>query len=486
MELSEYAVQQVGNDFLGTKLGDLRRSKRAGAIAASLSRKPSASLPEALGDDAAVQAAYRFMNSDEVSFGALLEAHAQKAAQRAGKAQSAKVLHDTTDATFSHLDPNDIGYLPTNKPGFLIHLSLLLDGDRWRHPQGVIHAETIHRKQRSKHAGKKRSGRQTVVDPDGEGMRWWRGIEAAEQRLKDVPEVIHVADRESDSYELMHRCLEAGYRFVFRARVPDRRGRTQGNTSWSTVKTIAEGCAGIVEREVVLSTRAKRSAPGMNRGNPPRNGRNATLRFSAIRVELARPQYMNPPFAQTISINLVHVIEQSPPEGEQPVQWLLYTTEPIDTAEQVAKIVDIYRARWTIEEFNAALKTGCAYEARQFTTKHALLNILALSLPVACELLALRSHARDRPQAPAIEVLRPSQIDVLRALGQKIPAAPTAREALLAVAALGGHLKRNGEPGWNTLMRGMRTLLDYEKAWVAGRASILLEMGAPHPSVHDS
>jgi hypothetical protein len=485
MELSEGAIQQVGNEFLGAKLGDLRRSKRAGAVVAQLLRKPSSSMPQAMGGDAATQALYRLVNEEDVTFAALSDAHAKKTGQRGAEAESVRVLHDTTDATFKNLDPNEIGYLPTNQAGFHIHLSLVLDGKRWRHPLGVIHAETIHRAQRSKHAGKKRSGRQTVADPDGEGMRWWRGIQAAEQRLKDVPEVIHVADRESDSYELMHRCLEAGYRFVFRVRVADRRSRTQGNSSWSTVKTVANGCAGIVEREVALSGRAKKSAPGMNRGNPPRKGRNATLRFSAIRVELARPQYLKSPFAKTITLNLVHVIEQSPPEGEQPVQWLLYTTEPIDTADQVEEIVDIYRARWTIEEFNAALKTGCAYEARQFTTKHALLNVLALSLPVACELLALRSHARARPQDPVIEVLRPSQIDVLKALGQKVSAAPTVREALLAVAALGGHLKRNGEPGWNTLMRGMHTLLDYEKAWNAGRASVLSKPGRPVIPIRD-
>jgi hypothetical protein len=37
---------------------------------------------------------------------------------------------------------------------------------------------------------------------------------------------------------------------------------------------------------------------------------------------------------------------------------------------------------------------------------------------------------------------------------------------------LGGHVKHNGEPGWNVLMRGMRTLLAYEAAWLAGVESV--------------
>jgi IS4 transposase len=39
------------------------------------------------------------------------------------------------------------------------------------------------------------------------------------------------------------------------------------------------------------------------------------------------------------------------------------TTEAVETAEQVAAVVDAYRARWLIEEFFKALKTGCGFEA---------------------------------------------------------------------------------------------------------------------------
>jgi hypothetical protein len=43
---------------------------------------------------------------------------------------------------------------------------------------------------------------------------------------------------------------------------------------------------------------------------------------------------------------------------------------------------------------------------------------------------------------------------------------PTAREALLAVARLGGFLKRNGEPGWLTLGYGMQDLLMLEAGYL--------------------
>jgi hypothetical protein len=39
----------------------------------------------------------------------------------------------------------------------------------------------------------------------------------------------------------------------------------------------------------------------------------------------------------------------------------------------------------------------------------------------------------------------------------------TARAALLAIAKLGGHIKKNGEPGWIVLGRGFQKLLDLEE-----------------------
>ena len=68
------------------------------------------------------------------------------------------------------------------------------------------------------------------------------------------------------------------------------------------------------------------------------------------------------------------------------MQWLLYTTEVIETPEQVARIVDIYRARWTIEEYFKAIKTGCGFEKKQLQDFEALTNLLATFAPIAYRL----------------------------------------------------------------------------------------------------
>jgi hypothetical protein len=159
-----------------------------------------------------------------------------------------------------------------------------------------------------------------------------------------------------------------------------------------------------------------------------------------------------------------------PPAGETPVEWILLTNLPLETAADVEFAVDCYRARWLIEEFFKALKTGCQYEKRQLESSHSLLNALAVLAPVAWRLLLLRYLSRHVPDAPAQTALTPTQIDLLRAVSKKpLPRHATVRDALLAVAKLGGHLTSNGDPGWIVLGRGFHDLLIMELAWRAAR-----------------
>jgi IS4 transposase len=101
------------------------------------------------------------------------------------------------------------------------------------------------------------------------------------------------------------------------------------------------------------------------------------------------------------------VWEVNAPVGTEPVEWRLMTTEPIDTDEQVLRIVDWYRTRWMIEEYFKALKTGCAFEQGQLASFHTLCVALALLAPMAWRLLLLRYLARELPTTAATVVLTP-------------------------------------------------------------------------------
>ena len=145
---------------------------------------------------------------------------------------------------------------------------------------------------------------------------------------------------------------------------------------------------------------------------------------------------------------------------------MLLTSETITTADDALRVVDWYRARWVIEEFFKALKTGCAIEKRQLETFAALSNAVAFFGPMAWQLLLLRHQAQNAPDTDATTALPANLLRILPHIARKpLSATPTAREVFLAIAALGGHLKRNGEPGWQTLARGFEKLRDAAVIW---------------------
>ena len=56
----------------------------------------------------------------------------------------------------------------------------------------------------------------------------------------------------------------------------------------------------------------------------------AHLRFAAGTMEVGPPRQLKPR-QSPVTLNIVHVTEIDTPVGEQPIEWILYTNEPIAT-----------------------------------------------------------------------------------------------------------------------------------------------------------
>src|SRR5579863_2852398 len=145
MRLSRSSVDRVSSVFDGARLGDPRRSQRLRETVRKLAQYPDATLPQALGSDAALEGAYRLVNNERVSFEELNAGHAEVTAKRARQAGKVLAIHDTTTFEFRHADPQELGYLNTGKAGFLAHYTLVVTADGTRRPLGVTHLEPIFR-----------------------------------------------------------------------------------------------------------------------------------------------------------------------------------------------------------------------------------------------------------------------------------------------------------------------------------------------------
>jgi hypothetical protein len=375
-------------------------------------------------------------------------------------------VHDTTIFEFSGEKRREgLGRLLSRGQGFFGHFALAIAPDATRRPLGLLGLETVFR-EHDKRAPKGRASLRSEALESEKG-RWGRLVEDCESRLQAAASAIHVMDREPDGYLLIDHLVGTQRQFVMRATYDRLLAEAVGRARRMREAALSGDL--VLAREVVLSARTdKPKRPPGAVQHPPRSRRPAQLAIVAATVTLpVAPGLSKQEFVER-QVNVVCVTEPDPPDGEPPVEWLLMTSLPIETAEQLAFIVDAYRARWLVEEFFKALKTGCQYEKRQLESAHALLNALAVLAPIACRLLLLRHLAHHAPGAAATQVLSPTQVEILRAVAKRpLSAQPTVREALFAVAGLGGHIKNNGDPGWLVLGRGFNDLLVLEIGWCA-------------------
>jgi hypothetical protein len=450
-------VPVLSAEFRDADLGDVRLNRRLGLLADRLGERPGESFPNAL-DDAELEAAYRFFGNDSVSPQAILAPHFRQTARRASEHGRVLVIHDTTQFEFPGNSKREgLGRLIHPGQGFFGHFSLVATADGDRVPLGLAALETVFRLDEA--IGNKNW---TPSQSRGERARWLNCVDDTETLLGDDTSAIHVMDAEADSYAILAALIERQRSFVIRSF----HDRVLAGHDEAHLRAAARSAQATFQREVPLSPRPAKPGPQGKR-HPARRLRVARLSFAATSVELPRTSDSHAVSA-SIPLNVVHVFEPEPPPGQPAVEWFLLTNLPIDTPEEIAFVVDCYRGRWTIEEFFKALKTGCQYERRQLESATSLLNALAILAPVAWRLLLLRHLARGDDESHAIVALTPKQLEVLRAVSRRpLQPSPSAKQVMLAVASLGGHLKSNGDPGWLVLGRGLHDLLLLELGWRA-------------------
>lgn len=458
-------ITDVASEVAGVDLGDRRLNHRAIRVVEAINKRPSDGFPVVFRDGADLEGFYRLVNNDAVEPDELLSPHAQQAWRRAeARGDSVLVLHDTSEFIYKGDSPRAGLAQKLGSQSFHGHFALAVaEGE-----VPVVHGVVGSRAYVVEDGAWLEAVEEQEFDELLVGSERWELLAAdvREHAPADL-DIIHVMDREADDYELWTKVVEQGDDFVIRARhnrrLADREDR---------LLDALDGEAFIVSREVTLSRRSHRRLPGTKKTHPIRERRGARLSIRAGRMEVKRPTDVAPLGSPHMTLSVVEVVEVDPPDDAPPVRWVLLSTLPVTTAEDICRIVDVYRKRWLIEEFFKSLKTGCAAEKRQGRSLWSLLNTIALLTPVAWRLLQTRAMARHAPDQPADRILDEMELAALRHLAPraKLPRQPTCRQALLAIARVGGHLRSNGEPGWLVLGRGMEQLLDFAAGWRAAMA----------------
>ena len=161
----------------------------------------------------------------------------------------------------------------------------------------------------------------------------------------------------------------------------------------------------------------------------------------------------------------------APPDEATALRWLLLTSLPVVDFGSACDALRYYAYRWLIERYHFVLKSGCRLERLQLETASRLDVALALYNIVAWRLLWLTYLAREQPERSCEPMLQTYEWQALYATIHQTPHVPdpppSLRQAVRWIAQLGGFLGRkgDGEPGVQTLWRGLQRLHDIAATW---------------------
>jgi len=358
------------------------------------------------------------------------------------------VVQDTSELALGGRRARASGYGPVGKGGalggLLLHVGLaleagtgallgLVDANIWNREAGAV---------------KPRRLRATA---DKESRRWLDTTARVSEALANS--ITAVSDRESDIYEHFAR-RPPNVHLIVRA------------CQNRTIETAPAGASGLLFPFIDGLPEAGRFSVKIPAA-PGRKKRTAELAVRFSPVTLCKPKNgAARVLPDTICLMLVDVREVSTPEDGEPIHWRLLTTHTVTTPGEARRIVDLYRMRWTIEEFFRLLKTaGFDIENADIGDPQVMIKLVAavtVAAVTVMQLVKARDGTTDRRLADAFE---PADQPILEAVSARLEGV-TARQknphpkgslafAAWVIARLGGWTGYYGKPGPKVMRRGL-------------------------------
>ena len=451
----DWAEQELGR----VRLRDRRHRERLLVVARDFYAQPQANIPQACQSRAKTKAAYRLFGHKAVTMDAILCSHYHATMERIAQHNIKVVLavQDTTSFNYeTHPDMEGLG--PINKrvdgaQGILMHDTMAYTTEGTA--MGLVDIQVWARDPQE--FGKRTQRYERPIEQK-ESNKWLKSFAAAarlQRQLGSATTVVSVGDREADVYELFLLAQKDPLhpKLLIRAE-QDRRLQDSDANLWRMMQSQA--VAG--KRPLGVRQRKNRAA------------RRCVLEVRFASVELRAPKRR--PSLPSINAWAIYVTEVNPPSAKEAIEWMLLTTLEVNSYEQALEKIDWYNKRWGIEEYHRALKSVCRIENRQLGDRTVWQNCLAIDLVVAWRIEHLKKLARTEPLAPCSIAFEEHEWQALLAFKRPDqplpPIPPNLREITRLTAELGGFLGRtgDGEPGSQTLARGLQRLQDIAAAFL--------------------
>jgi hypothetical protein len=375
------------------------------------------------------------------------------AAERTGeraRGREVVVIQDTSELALGGQRAKKNGYGPVGKGGnlrgLLLHAVLAVDASTGG-LLGLVDAKAWNRE------GGKAKPRRARETSQKESQRWLDGTMRAGEVLAAAKSITAVSDRESDIYEHFAR-RPANVQLIVRA-CQNRRIETDSEDPISLLFPYIDSQAEQGRVKVKIP-----AAPG-------RKARTAELAIRFSRVTVRKPLHgAAPDLPATMTLTMVDVRETSKPDDGEPIHWRLLTTHEVTNLGEARRIIDLYRRRWTVEEYFHTLKTaGFDIEAADIGNPQVMIKLVtavAVAAVTVMQLVKARDGTTDQSLADAFD---PTDQPILETVSAQLEG-KTAKQknphpqgslafAAWVIARLGGWTGYYGKPGPQVMRRGL-------------------------------
>ena len=342
------------------------------------------------------------------------------------------LIQDTSDINLnSHKKTEGLGYCSEHVRGIKLHSCIAVSPDGF--PFGLISQSYNTRPEAKSTLTKVEKAARSIEEK--ESYRW---LETLRDSASIIPNDVHfitVCDREGDFYELYAEAEALGIDYIIRV-THDRCSDANEKIATKIRQTKALG------NVVVNIPRDSR------RGIPARD---ATMEVASCQVNILKPASVHDDEIEAkLSINLVRITELNPPNGQEPIEWIIATSLPILTVSDVMTIVEYYIQRWKIERFHYVLKSGMAAEKIQQRTYERIKPVLFIYSVIALYIMAVTYIGRIMPDAPCSIFFDDDEWKILYRIANKKKVAPdepySMADAVKYLGIIGGY-KRSPSDG---------------------------------------
>ena len=413
----------ASREFGGAELGDRRLSKRLVTMAEAKAEHPGLSWPQVFeGDRARTDAYYRFIAAEEdseVQISSILAPHRDCTIRRMKGQNRLLCVMDASDLDYSDLRRCEgLGVIgknqtTTSSKGLELFSTFVLNMQGL--PLGVLRAQCTAPQLTPERKGK---DRRYIPAEDKDTYKWIEGFRDIREVSRCLPgtKLCAVADRESDFFEFFDEWRQdPSVDLVVRAK-HDRKACQAEDMGLEQSSLFEDLRATPAHDRVELHVpRRREKAPkGKKPGRRALPARKAAVALSYKEVWIRPPTHGLNSKKDPVKLWALHLLEEHPPQGEDPIEWFLLTTIEVDCMQTALECIQWYRLRWRIEDWHRVLKSGCRIEQYTNQTAQRLRRAIAIDLVVAWRIMLMTLMGRELPDLPADILFTELEIKVLK------------------------------------------------------------------------